>query len=151
MDEIICSTSTNTSSVPFCDEIIKTLPKKKARGGGTACYFPGCSNSTRRNPSLSFHRFPKDQTLRNPWIDRIGRSEFTPNDHHRVCSEHFPDGKKIYFNNIPTGTHADQTPNLLHQRTVLAELSNNTNQINIAIEVDKVNKVQSIPQKKISS
>lgn len=147
MDEIVSSTSTNTLSEPSCDGIIKTLPKKKARGGGTACCIPGCGNSTRRNPSLSFHRFPKDQRLRNTWIHRIGRSAFTPNDHHRVCSEHFPDGKKTYLNNIPT--HADQTPNLLHQRTVLAELSKNTNQINIAIEVDKVNEVQSPQQENI--
>ncbi|CAB3982280.1 THAP domain-containing 11 [Paramuricea clavata] len=115
MAEIICSTSANTLSEPFCDEIIKTLT------------------------------FPKDQTLRNTWIDRTGRSEFTPNDDHHVCSEHFLDGKKTYLNNIPTH---DQTPNLLDQRTVLAELSKNTNQINIAIEVDKVNEVQSTQQQK---
>ena len=48
MDEIVCSTSTNTLSEPSYDEIyIKTLPKKNPRGSGTACCVPSCGTQTK--------------------------------------------------------------------------------------------------------
>lgn len=81
----------------------KTLEEKsKSRGGGTACCVPLCTNSTKRNPQLSFHKFPKEKKLRQSWVHWIGRKEFYPNEYHRVCSEHFPGGKKTYENNIPS-------------------------------------------------
>ena len=77
---------------------------ERKRGGGTACCVPTCKNSTKRNPNLSFHKFPKAKKLRSEWVHMIGRKDFLPNEHHRVCSEHFPDGKKSYINNVPTIT-----------------------------------------------
>ncbi|KXJ07684.1 uncharacterized protein LOC110250208 [Exaiptasia diaphana] len=77
---------------------------KKKSGGGTACCVPTCKNSTKRNSNLSFHKFPKAKKLRSEWVHLIGRKDFVPNEHHRVCSEHFPGGKKSYINNVPTVT-----------------------------------------------
>lgn len=73
-----------------------------------------------------------------------GRIAFTPNNHHCVvCSEHFPEGKMTYLNN--RSNFANQTPILLHQRTVLGQLNENTNKINIVTD-DKINSVQSAQQ-----
>ena len=115
-----------------------TIQVQKSRGGGTTCCVPGRKNSTKRNRNISFHKFPKNQKLRKEWIHWIGRQNFSPNEHHRVCSEHFPGGKKSYLNNVPT-----LTPKLLkptptkprqtykcRERTPFAVLTDNSNNDN---------------------
>ena len=59
------------------------------------CCVPMCSKNSKRNPNVSFHKFPlpeKDRELHKRWLDEIRRDEgkdFTVNKHTKVCSEHF--------------------------------------------------------------
>ncbi|XP_048387609.1 protein downstream neighbor of Son-like isoform X1 [Stegostoma tigrinum] len=74
---------------------------------GTYCCVPGCFNNTLKNKELSFHVFPKDETLRGVWIRNLSRlderkfSVWQPKTHHKVCDAHFAGGKKTYMNNVP--------------------------------------------------
>ena len=38
---------------------------------------------------------PKDKVLQTKWLNTIKRKDFTPGKHHRICSLHFKDGKKM--------------------------------------------------------
>ena len=58
------------------------------------CIVPMCTNIS-GTPCISFHRLP----LNNPellkiWLIKIRRENSPVNEHSRVCSEHFKDGKK---------------------------------------------------------
>ncbi|XP_022242105.1 THAP domain-containing protein 11-like [Limulus polyphemus] len=93
------------------------------------CCVPHCTNDSRydKKGRLSFHRFPKDKTLRKQWICNIGRdvgeyfqhqkrkrqdesySEITDNT--RVCSAHFKEDdiiktltglRKLKANTVPS-------------------------------------------------
>ena len=76
--------------------------KRKYKGGGTTCCIPTCSSNTKRNPELSYYQIPTDKKLRKMWLHWIGQANFTPNNHHRVCSKHFVGGKKTCLHNVPT-------------------------------------------------
>ena len=75
-------------------------------GGAFTCFVPGCFNK-KRNPELSFYNFLDGK---KPGIKGISKevdtSDFpkgySPTTGHRVCSEHFPGGKKNYKNCLPT-------------------------------------------------
>ena len=75
--------------------------KKTLRGGGCTCCVPGCNNNTKKNRELSFHKFPRKKLVRERWINAIKRKNFVHTDHHRVCSQHFHDGKKKGYSDIP--------------------------------------------------
>ena len=49
---------------------------------------------------MSFHKIPKDEALQKKMSKTKGLQDIGPN--YRVCSSHFPEGKKTYLNNIPT-------------------------------------------------
>ncbi|KAH8031574.1 hypothetical protein HPB51_019195 [Rhipicephalus microplus] len=77
--------------------------------GGFTCCVPGCYNNSTRDKGLGFYVFPKEQQLRETWIQRCNRagrggrfSKFTPTTGHRVCGAHFEGGKKTYMNRVPT-------------------------------------------------
>ncbi|KAH8020791.1 hypothetical protein HPB51_003780 [Rhipicephalus microplus] len=77
--------------------------------GGFTCCVPGCYNNSTSDKGLGFYVFPKEQKLRETWIQRINRagrggrfSKFTPTTGHRVCGAHFEGGKKTYMNRVPT-------------------------------------------------
>ncbi|XP_062619905.1 uncharacterized protein LOC134281457 [Saccostrea cucullata] len=56
------------------------------------CCVPLCNGDSRQDFTLSFHRFPKDATLRKKWIVKIRRDEgpdFQITDSTFVCSRHF--------------------------------------------------------------
>jgi len=136
--------SGNISSCSNVDyAVATTVQVKKYRGGGTACCVPLCRNTT-KNSKFSFHKFPKERKIRNSWIHWIGRKDLIPNDHHRVCSEHFPDGKKTYLSSIPTVTPKllQLTPSKPRQtqrcrdRPPLVDLSNTTNTQNTQTTID---------------
>ncbi|XP_031559516.1 THAP domain-containing protein 11-like, partial [Actinia tenebrosa] len=58
------------------------------------CSVPLCNGDSRYNPALSFHRFPKDATLRSAWITKVRRDEgpyFKITHSTRVCLKHFLD------------------------------------------------------------
>ncbi|MCP4923277.1 MAG: THAP domain-containing protein, partial [bacterium] len=77
--------------------------------GGFTCCVPNCFSNSKKNKNLSFYAFPngkskEKQLLRKRWTHFISRKDFKPTIGHRVCSEHFPGGKKTYMNNVPTVT-----------------------------------------------
>lgn len=83
-----------------------TAHKKSGGDGGFTCCVPGCFNNNKKNPELSFYNFPngkspESQELRKKWIHLISRKNFTPTLGHRVCSQHFPGGRKTYMNCLP--------------------------------------------------
>jgi len=77
--------------------------KKKPTGGGKYCCVPQCTNSSIRNPELSFYQIPKGKELKRKW-HKILKTKGLLNikQYYRVCSVHFPGGKKSYMHNIPT-------------------------------------------------
>ncbi|KAH8041693.1 hypothetical protein HPB51_017495 [Rhipicephalus microplus] len=42
--------------------------------GGFTCCVPGCYNNSTRDKGLGFYVFPKEQKLRETWIQRINRA-----------------------------------------------------------------------------
>ena len=75
----------------------------KVKRGGINCCVPHCTNNSLRNSGISFHKIPKDEALQKKWVKLLktkGLQDIGPN--YRVCSSHFPGGKKTYLNNIPT-------------------------------------------------
>ena len=91
-----------TSSDADKSDTEASCTERKYKGGGTACCIPTCSSNTKRNPDLSFYRIPTDKKLRKMWLHWIGRANFSPNNHHRVCSKHFVGGKRTCLHNVPT-------------------------------------------------
>lgn len=76
---------------------------------GFTCCVPGCYNNSHRDRELRFYTFPKDTTLREQWLRNISRagvsgcfSTFQPTTGHRVCSVHFPGGRKTYTIRVPS-------------------------------------------------
>ncbi|XP_029840840.2 THAP domain-containing protein 11 isoform X2 [Ixodes scapularis] len=77
--------------------------------GGTTCCVPGCHNNTSRSRHVSWHRFPKNNQLRNVWVKRIDRkgttgkqSLWTPTPNSRICGAHFSEtGRKKYMDKAP--------------------------------------------------
>ncbi|GCB64744.1 THAP domain-containing protein 11 [Scyliorhinus torazame] len=76
---------------------------------GFTCCVPGCYNNSHRDRELRFYTFPKDEEQRRIWLQNISRtgvtgcfSTFYPTTGHRVCSAHFPGGRKTYSVNVPT-------------------------------------------------
>lgn len=76
---------------------------------GFTCCVPGCYNNSHRDRELRFYTFPKDPAQRELWLKNISRagvsgcfSTFQPTTGHRVCSVHFPGGRKTYTVRVPT-------------------------------------------------
>ncbi|XP_029109639.1 THAP domain-containing protein 11-like [Scleropages formosus] len=76
---------------------------------GFTCCVPGCYNNSHRDRELRFYTFPKDTAQREIWLKNISRagvsgcfSTFQPTTGHRVCSIHFPGGRKTYSIRVPT-------------------------------------------------
>ncbi len=64
------------------------------------CAAVGCNNrSVRQEEDVdpgrqrrSFHKFPiKNEKLLKQWVHNLKRGEFTPTEHHILCSDHFAD------------------------------------------------------------
>ncbi|XP_063834368.1 THAP domain-containing protein 1-like [Ostrinia nubilalis] len=54
------------------------------------CCIIGCkSRSERKEPNITFHRFPNEPSLRNKWTECTGRVHWHPSQHSRICSRHF--------------------------------------------------------------
>ncbi|XP_048872541.1 THAP domain-containing protein 3 isoform X4 [Brienomyrus brachyistius] len=69
------------------------------------------SRYSRRNPDLTFHRFPLSKpSVLKEWLDNIGRRDFQPKKHMVICSHHFtPDcfsglgnRRNLLWNAVPT-------------------------------------------------
>ena len=73
---------------------------KSKNHGGTTCCVPFCKSNSLNNPELSFHQFPKDLDIKETWLNLLGIDK-QPLKSHKVCSLHFPGGKKS-FGALPT-------------------------------------------------
>ncbi|XP_069511478.1 THAP domain-containing protein 11 [Ambystoma mexicanum] len=76
---------------------------------GFTCCVPGCYSNSHRDKGLHFYTFPKDPELRRLWLKNVSRagvsgcfSTFQPTTGHRLCSLHFPGGRKTYSLRVPT-------------------------------------------------
>ena len=58
----------------------------------SSCCCVGCTNRQVKRSSLKFIRFPEDEQLRNKWIAAIRRENWKPNEHTRICGQHFIKG-----------------------------------------------------------
>ncbi|CAI6350476.1 unnamed protein product [Macrosiphum euphorbiae] len=47
-----------------------------------------CCSASNTHKDVSFHRFPKNETVRSIWIDSLSIKEVVK-DWHRICSSHF--------------------------------------------------------------
>ena len=89
------------------------------RRGGYTCCVPYCFSNSKRVKHFSFYSFPdgkskEKQLLLKKWLHMVSRKDFvSTNGGHRVCSKHFPGGKKTYMNNVPTLTPRTEKKALL--------------------------------------
>ena len=95
------SSSTGGQMFDSPDIVEKTVRSKSDSKiiGGFTCCVPGCASNNKRNPELSFYNFPngksqESKNLRKAWLHLVSRKNFSPTSGHRVCSKHFPGGKK---------------------------------------------------------
>ena len=78
-------------------------PESKASRGGRTCCVSNCNNNSRNRPDISYHKLPKEPTLRRKWSKLLKtKGLYNPGENNYVCSDHFPGGEKTYENNIPT-------------------------------------------------
>ena len=77
----------------FIDE---TCRQRQKHYGGSFCCIPGCANQSGRDKAngvqRSYYRLPKDMKERAQWLKLIRRSNWSPRDWDRVCSDHFVEG-----------------------------------------------------------
>ena len=67
----------------------------------------------KRDTELSFHKFPRDVSLREKWIPSIKRKDFIPGEQHRVCSQHFHGAKarlirRPYYTSIASSVQTEK-------------------------------------------
>ena len=51
-----------------------------------------CGNTRKKDPSVSYHRFPSKKDARSSWLEAFDLSKDDIKPHHRVCSRHFSGG-----------------------------------------------------------
>ena len=57
---------------------------------GDTCFL--CGSTRAKDPNVSFHRFPSDKTKKQRWLKALGLNDDDIGSHHRLCSQHFPEG-----------------------------------------------------------
>ena len=115
-----------------------TLSEGKNRGGTTCCV-PLCRSNSVKNPELSFHKFSLELSLKQIWMNLL-HIERSPLKSHKICSLHFPGGKKS-FGALPTvlNTTCRKTINSSEGRkSILNHNITNTN------ETSSLNKKQQV-------
>ena len=100
------------------------MHKRQTRQWKTYCCVPQCSNNSEKNPELSFHKMPKNKEIKRKWVRVLEtKGLHNPCPNQKVCSEHFPDGKKSYENNVPTvfgaqsATRSRKTPSVRESKS----------------------------------
>ena len=64
--------------------------------GGQTCCAPHCSNNSRRNPKLSYHKMPTDPKFKKIWTELLKTKGLcNPGPNQYLCSAHFPRGQKV--------------------------------------------------------
>ena len=57
---------------------------------GTSCVV--CKRTKKKSDSISMYRIPSCPIKKKQWIECLSLDEASLRDHHRVCSDHFPNG-----------------------------------------------------------
>ncbi|XP_049876033.1 zinc finger protein 135-like isoform X2 [Pectinophora gossypiella] len=70
---------------------------------GCCCCVKGCGNKNdilKKDPNstVSFHKFPTNPELKKKWLQAIGRPNWKPPNHARICSAHFSADQLNYDN-----------------------------------------------------
>ncbi|XP_075051117.1 THAP domain-containing protein 2-like [Mixophyes fleayi] len=55
----------------------------------TTCAAFGCSNNSKRDDRVTFHRFPSNPERRKQWVNLCNRENFFPGLHTFLCAKHF--------------------------------------------------------------
>ncbi|CAH2222732.1 THAP domain-containing 2 [Pelobates cultripes] len=55
----------------------------------TSCAAFGCTNNSKRDRRVTFHRFPSNLKRRTEWLKYVNRDNFFPGLHTFICSKHF--------------------------------------------------------------
>ncbi|KAM4702317.1 THAP domain-containing protein 2 [Discoglossus pictus] len=55
----------------------------------TTCAAFGCTNNSKKDSQVTFHRFPSNPKRRAEWLKHINRESFFPGIHTFLCSKHF--------------------------------------------------------------
>ncbi|XP_063809854.1 THAP domain-containing protein 2-like isoform X2 [Pseudophryne corroboree] len=55
----------------------------------TTCAAFGCTNNSKRDNWVTFHRFPSNPERRKQWLNLMNRENFCPGLHTFLCSRHF--------------------------------------------------------------
>ncbi|CAL1276894.1 unnamed protein product, partial [Larinioides sclopetarius] len=63
----------------------------RIRKMGSCVAFNCINRCSKKIPGTTFHRFPKDETLKNVWVKAIRRANWVPSKFSRLCSKHFPE------------------------------------------------------------
>ena len=71
---------------------------------------------------MQLYRFPNGSKpekipLRKKWLSLISRQGFNRTEGHRVCSKHFPDGRKTDMNNLPIIVPKSTRPSIPKPKT----------------------------------
>ena len=62
------------------------------------CCVPGCTNYSATTENVSYHKIPKDPSLKNAWIACLRRDNLPPLENSYVCSDHFE--KECFESNL---------------------------------------------------
>ncbi|XP_072272146.1 THAP domain-containing protein 2-like [Pyxicephalus adspersus] len=76
----------------------------------TTCAAFGCSNNSKRDSHITFHRFPSNPERRKLWLSLLNREQFIPSLHTFLCSKHFEEASfdrtgqtvRLRANAVPT-------------------------------------------------
>ena len=55
----------------------------------STCSVHGCFSNSKKHRNVKFHRFPKNEEVRNRWIHLCGRQDPINADNALICSVHF--------------------------------------------------------------
>ena len=70
---------------------------------GDACI--ECGNTRKKEPQLSYHRFPSNPERRALWLNVFQLTEEQIWPHSRVCCRHFPDANPLNKPDLTLGKH----------------------------------------------
>ena len=62
-------------AMPAADEV---STKKVSKSGGITCCVQQCSNNSKKRKNLSFYAIPKDEKLKQLWLNKLSRKNFKP-------------------------------------------------------------------------
>ena len=114
------------------------------RRGGTTCCVPQCKSNSMKNPDISFYQFPPESSVKETWLNLLGIKK-QPLKSHKVCSPHFPGGKKT-LNSLQTMPMSScrQTKNSCEDRNSPSPKLKNCTSVQPTEENLQMNEVQSL-------